>query len=310
MCGGPFARCVEQLFLMQHAGDDGDLPSATRLLSQCAKRAVEALKPLAEATPEEVHEIYKRTSDSDRWLLRSMYVREAVITVGVAVATLRLALPYRTQPLTSALVAASAGTLASFVDIASTMPRVVQDMLASTEGSSIADIIVCPAVSEFEPCAADASCRALLETEQPTLSACLKLCRSRRNLLRQALQASNNVGAGEEPWRGARDGATDWVAADSEAAESTVPHSWATPTPVEKLPEPAEEPTRSNNDNMSTAAPSSSWDHVRAQYRERQQSGRLANEDKDLEPVPSLPEGRALAREAPRRKNAYGDDVL
>ena len=89
---------------MQH-GDEGGLPSATRLLSQCAKRAVEALKPLAEATPDEVHEIYKRTSDSDRWLLRSMYVREAVITVGVAVATLRLALPWRTQPLTSALMA-------------------------------------------------------------------------------------------------------------------------------------------------------------------------------------------------------------
>lgn len=291
-------------------------PDTKRLLADCAKRAVEALRPFAEATPEQVKAFYKQTSDSDRWLLRSMYVREAAVTVGVSVVMLRLALPFRQRPWLSSMVAASAGLTASFFDIANTMPRVVQDMLSSAESSSVADAIVCPAVMEFEPCAQDERCRAFLSREQPVLASCVELCRSRKHLLREALSALGGTADGRAHWSGSLDisGADSAAAAALSDELATAPTADLFAAPRSSAHDGADEPLPLSAADAPAAIgpmpPGSSWEAVRARHLERQQQTQSAVATAAPHLLPAGAEAELDPPRAPRRKNAYGDDII
>lgn len=260
-----------------------DDPHAELLLVRCSQRATDALRALGDAHPQEIKAMYTRMSSSDRELLQGMYLRETLISFGVGAATLGLALPSRNKPFMSALIAASIGAAASMFDISRQMPKVVQQMLSSPS-RSVADEMVCPAVSEFIPCANDPTCAALMNSKLPALDQCYRLCQQRKHSLKLSFQLH-----GEE--------------------HSTTSHGT---NPTQDAEDSTLLPTEHGVDTMENARAShetgTSWDAVRARHRESIAGGNQSRGETMDKPLVDRGQGNVGVQQG--RKNVYGDDCM
>lgn len=158
-----------------------------QLLSACSARAVRRMQEeldAAVADPQRAAAIIKQTSPADMQELRSIYVRAVGVTFATTAVSFFGVLPRRTRPLTSAAAAAvvggAAGTVFGASRMAETILRMAGRPAEDGKPSVLVDHILCPSVREFDPCADDQRCAALMRAQSTTLWECGLRCRERR----------------------------------------------------------------------------------------------------------------------------------
>ena len=138
---------------------------------------------------------------------------------------------------------------------------------------------------EYEPCAADARCHALL-SQQLTLHTCFDLCRARKQQLKQ--QLGGTFGQDAAP-------AVEISLSDSHPAAPT------NPLPQQSVP------TQSSWDAVraqESGPTQSSWDVVRARARAKATFDSLDTSQSHA--ANATTEGTP----SPAKKNPYGDDMM
>ena len=140
----------------------GVMDREKKLLSECMRRSMDELNRKASMTPTEYADLFTRSSETERGMLRGMYLRTMTASVGAGGIGCVIALRATRVPILSGLVGTAAGLAGASVSVASRMPQVLLDVAREDAPSVLADEIVCPAVREFEPCVRDARCRALM----------------------------------------------------------------------------------------------------------------------------------------------------
>lgn len=164
-----------------------DQPDVAKLLSACSARAVRRMQEeldAAVADPQRAAAIIKQTSPADMQELRSIYVRAVGVTFATTAFSFFGVLPRRTRPLTSAagaaVVGGVTGTLFGASRMAETILRMAGRPAEDGKPSVLVDQILCPSVREFDPCADDQRCAALMRAQSSTLFECGRRCRERR----------------------------------------------------------------------------------------------------------------------------------
>ena len=290
-------------------------PEAKRLLKECMKRGIESIERSTTMSTRQAQSLYDSASESDKRVLKDMYVKSMFVTMGTASVAALAMVRLTSSRMLWGLTGLSFGISAAALNAAYRMPFALLEMAQGSTPSAIADEIVCPAVREFEPCVDDPKCHALMSTgarRAQTLLSCVDACRARAALLRGTTAAAaaaaapamgelsdGSIMAHEEP----NPGGDEQSAAASQQRQS---HQAVTdrlvPPHLHKAPD---------NSSQWKAGGANSWEEVRARHRARQM-GQEPQEQEVTAVAESVSDSvnEVVAAPPPRRKNAYGDEVL
>ena len=310
-----------------------------KLLADCMARSMQKVQDVRPA------DLQGTLTENDMKMLGQAYTRTFAIGVCTTSAVGALGMRITRSPVVSALSALSFGAAVTASDALQTFPKgLLKLMDPPSNSSTILDVVVCPAVAEFEPCLNDFHCRALLtKSEQGgRLLTAYEACRSRASQLRQSFSSANaeesrsavavapppmeSSDRVDDPWATARGDEEPPQSQPLQQQQQQQQQQWPSSLETEAHPDQPYDhsaassaretpslPAAASGWDARAAPPGSSWDAVRARHLAAQEAGNTADGQPFVgAPEPPQPPVAAPLDPSGRRpkKNAYGDDVL